>query len=77
MVDAVERLSSASAVSGAQEEDSMKALVGTWRRRRRTRMLVFRFDRPRRIDRLIDYFGERLVTVLVPDRGRETRQTAG
>lgn len=54
----------------------MKRLVGTWRRRR-TRMLVFRFDRPRRIDRLIDYFGERLVPTLVPDHGRKARQAPG
>ena len=51
----------------------MKRRVETWGRRQRTRMLVFRFDRSRRIDRLIDYFGERLVPVLVPGHGRKTR----
>jgi hypothetical protein len=36
----------------------MKRLMKTWRRNGRTsRMLVLKVDRPRRIDRFIDYFG--------------------
>ena len=38
----------------------MKRLVRLWRRPRRARrMLVFTLDRPRRIDRVIDFFGDR------------------
>ena len=38
----------------------MKRLVGLWRRPRRARrMLMFPVDRPRRIDRVIDFFGDR------------------
>jgi hypothetical protein len=49
----------------------MKRLVHTWARRRRsTRMLVLRFDRSRRIDRMIDYFGERFTAVVVSDHAR-------
>jgi hypothetical protein len=33
-------------------------------------MLVFKIDRPRRIDRVIDYFGERLAPVMVPSQAR-------
>jgi len=45
----------------------MKRLPEKWnRRQRRTRMLVLRLDHARRIDRLIDYFGDRLAPVMVP-----------
>jgi hypothetical protein len=38
----------------------MKGLVRLCRRPRRARrMLVFTLDRPRRIDRVIDFFGDR------------------
>jgi hypothetical protein len=33
-------------------------------------MLVLRLDRPRRIDRVIDYFGERFAPVLVSVHAR-------
>jgi hypothetical protein len=46
----------------------MKRLMQTWvRRRGTTRMLVFRVDRSRRIDRVIDYFGERLEPIVLGD----------
>ena len=39
---------------------SMKRLAGLWRRpRRASRTLVLPLDRPRRIDRVIDFFGDR------------------
>ena len=39
----------------------MKRFVETWvRRRQSTRTFVFRVDRPRQIDSVINYFGERL-----------------
>jgi len=39
---------------------AMKRLVRLWRRPRRAhRMLVLTLDRPRRIDRVIDFFGDR------------------
>ena len=38
----------------------MKRMGRLWRRPRRARrMLVFTLDRPRRIDRVIDFFGDR------------------
>ena len=38
----------------------MKRLVRLWRRPRKARrVLVFTLDRPRRIDRVIDFFGDR------------------
>ena len=38
----------------------MKPLVRLWRRQRGARrVLVFTLDRPRRIDRVIDFFGDR------------------
>jgi hypothetical protein len=44
----------------------MSLLVRMWPRPRRGgRTLVFSVDRPRRIDRVIDYFGDRLVPVMV------------
>ncbi len=47
----------------------MKRLAKTWARQRRsTRTLAFRVDRPRRIDWVIDYFGERLTLRPVLDR---------
>lgn len=49
----------------------MKRLIETWARRRRSaRTLVFRVDRPRRIDRVISYFGEGLVPMAVSARGQ-------
>jgi hypothetical protein len=54
-----------------EEEAPMKRLVRMWTRRRRgTRMVVFKVDRPRRIDPMIDPFGERLLPVMVSDRER-------
>ena len=58
----------------------MKRLVETWiRRHRRARALVFRVDRPRGIDRVIDYFGEQVAPVLVSSArwpsGRDTRRS--
>jgi len=47
----------------------MSLLARMWPRpRRRGRMLVFSVDRPRRIDRVMDYFGDRLAPVMVSDR---------
>src|ERR1700730_688811 len=57
--------------SPSSAANRMKRLVPMWgRRRRSTRMLVSRVDRPRVIDRVIDYFGERLAPVMVPVRSR-------
>lgn len=50
----------------------MKRLVKTWGRLRSTRMLALRFDRPRRIDRFIDYFGGRLTLVMVHPARRKS-----
>jgi len=56
----------------------MKRLVQIWNRRRRSaRTLVLRFDRPRRIDELIDYFGERLAPALPRPVGPRPGVTAG
>jgi hypothetical protein len=43
---------------------SLRVRMWPWPRRG-GRMLVFRVDRPRRIDRVIDYFGDRLAPVMV------------
>jgi hypothetical protein len=51
---------------GLEEGSTMKRVAEKWnRRQRRTRMLVLRLDHARRIDRLIDYFGDRLVPVML------------
>jgi hypothetical protein len=52
----------------------MKRSVDKWSwLRRGMRMLVLRLDRPRRMNRLIDYFGERLATAMAPDRRPRTQ----
>ncbi len=47
------------------------------RRRRRTRVLLLRADRPRPIDRVINYFGERLVPVAIVGREKGSSERRG
>ena len=52
----------------------MKRFVEAWAERRRdTRALVFRLDRARRIDAVINFLGERLAPVAISARGQHQR----
>jgi hypothetical protein len=46
----------------------MKHGIRWLRRNARTKVLVLKIDRPRAIDHVIDYFGERLAPVMAADR---------
>jgi hypothetical protein len=69
--DALGRLDDLGILPVADRRHRMKRLIQRWARRRRsTKMVLFRVDRPRRIDRVVAYFGEQLAPVMVAARPR-------